>query len=328
MIKLLWRTDVHLSDRTPSKRTGDWTSDVLKKLEWIGGLAEEINADAVLDGGDFFDVKSPKMNSHSLVRSTAEVHRKYPCPVWALVGNHDVKYGNLEYLPEQPLGVLFATGVFKPLGEYGDSRHELHITKDGLKVRVVGIPYHGEIYDIERVLGIKKCGEDVLIVAAHLLARAGNTGSMFEGEDILGYDLLEKNTEVDVWCFGHWHKDQGIHRLSNGAQVINVGSLTRGSLHLDDLDRKPCVVEISADREGVKCVRHDVPVRHVSEAFKVDVALYARSDRDRMMEIIDRMKRVATEDGSGIPLSERVKNSGLSRAVIEKTLGYLDETDQ
>jgi len=327
MAKILWRTDVHFSDRTPSKRTGDWTKDVTDKLRWVGEKAKEIEADIVLDGGDFFDVKSPKLNSHSLVRATAEIHQNYPCPTYALVGNHDVKYGNVSYLPEQPLGVLFATGVFKPLGKYQDEIYEKIIEdEEGIKVRVVGIPYHGTEYDFQALKEISKKDEDYLVVACHLLATRGKSTTMFEGEDIVGYEFLEQIKDVDCWCFGHWHKDQGVQTLNNGAYVVNVGSLTRGSLHLDDLDRKPAVVEISADRFGLSCKRHDVPVRDAEQAFKVDLTRAEKSDRERMDAIVERMKQVATEGWSDLPLEERIKQSGLSNEVIERALSYLEGT--
>lgn len=251
MIKLLWRTDVHMADKTPRRRTGNWTDDVSEKLKWIGEKAKEIEADAVIDGGDFFDVKSPSKNSHYLVQRAFQAHENYECPIYGLVGNHDVKYGKYEYLPEQPLGVLFSSGVFKEFG--GDK--EIIFNKKGLKVRLVGIPYHGTEYDFKSLEEIERGDEDYLIVACHLLARKGSTGTMFEGEDIIGYDFLNDLPQVDCWCFGHWHKDQGITQLDNGSYVVNTGSLTRGSLHLDDLDRKPCAVEIQFNPEGLNIVR-------------------------------------------------------------------------
>ena len=42
MPRLIWRTDVHMGDRTPRRRTGNWSEDVAKKLRWIGKKAEEI----------------------------------------------------------------------------------------------------------------------------------------------------------------------------------------------------------------------------------------------------------------------------------------------
>ena len=323
MIKLLWRTDVHMGDKTPRRRTGNWTDDVVNKLKWIGDLAKDKEIDAVLDGGDFFDVKSPTKNSHSLVRRACEAHEHYPCPTYGLVGNHDVKYGNIDYLPEQPLGVLFSSGVFK---QFGDDV-EINFEKDGVKVRVVGVPYHGVIYDFDRLKNIKKKDEDYLLVACHLLARQGKTGSMFENEDIVGYDFLNDNTEVDGWFFGHWHKDQGISTLLNGARVVNVGSLTRGSLHLDDLDRRPCVVEVQATKESLNFIRHDVPVRDANEVFKIEETVREKEDKQRMEDIVDKMKAVATSGWSELTLKERVMQTMGSNGAKEMAISYLERVE-
>ncbi len=322
MPKIVWRTDVHMGDRTPRRRTGNWCSDVVKKLKWVGDKAKEIGADAVIDGGDFFDVKSPTKNSHRLVRESCEAHSEYPCPVYALVGNHDVKYGNIDYLPEQPLGVLFSSGVFK---QFGDEK-EIVLEEDGVKVRVVGIPYHGVEYDFDRLSSITKKDEDYLLVACHLLARRGKTGTMFEGEDIIGYDFLNGIAEVDGWFFGHWHKDQGIKTLKNGATVVNVGSLTRGSLHLDDLDRKPCIVEVEATKDGLSFTRHNVPVRSAKDAFKIEQAVRESEDSDRMIEIVEKMKAVATSSWSGMTLIDKVSGMSLPNEVKEQVISYLEET--
>ena len=324
MPRLIWRTDVHMGDRTPRRRTGNWSEDVARKLRWIGEKAGEIKADAVIDGGDYFDVKSPVKNSHGLVRLSCEIHSEYPCPTYALVGNHDVKYGNIDYLPEQPLGVMFSSGVFK---QFGDDE-EIILEGDGVKVRVVGVPYHGVEYDFDRIANISKKDEDYLIVACHLLARKGKTGSMFEGEDIIGYDFLNKNTEVKAWMFGHWHKDQGISKLKNGAVVVNVGSLTRGSLHLDDLDRKPCIVEIEATKKGLNFKRHNVPVRPASVAFKIDDAKRENEDVDRMEEIVEKMKSVVTEGWAGKSLIDKVREMKISNEVKEQAILYLETVDK
>ena len=324
-IRIIWRTDVHLGDKTPVRRTGCWTEDVLKKLSWIGEKASKINADAVLDGGDFFDVKFPTKNSHALVRKAFEVHKKYPCPIYALVGNHDVKYGDIEYLPEQPLGVLFSSEVFL---QFGDEQ-EIIIEKEGVKVRIVGIPYHGVEYDFDRLSNLKKKDEDYLLVACHLLARKGKTGSMFENEDIVGYDFLNTISEVDVWFFGHWHKDQGITKLKNGSQVVNVGSLTRGALHLDDLNREPCIVEVVANPKEIKCVRHNVPVLEAEFAFKIEDALREKEDSDRMVDIVEKMKSISNQGWNTMTLRDQVMGvKNIPSEVKEIVLHYLDESSQ
>ena len=193
-MKLVWRTDVHLSERNPRSRTDNWREAIINKLRQVGEIAREVDASAVLDGGDFFDIKSPSRNSHDLIREVAEVHQDYPCPTYANVGNHDCVYGDYTYLPQQPLGVLFSTGVFNRLYD----EHEVTFEKNGVTVRVVGIPYHGTTYDMDRFKNIQKGDEDYLVCIAHVLA-SKKGGSMFENEDIIKYNDLT-DLAPDVWC--------------------------------------------------------------------------------------------------------------------------------
>lgn len=195
MITLVWRTDVHMADMPPQSRTDDWAATILGKLNQVGDIARDVKANAVLDGGDFFHVKSPTRNSHEMVRRVTEVHAAYPCPVYANVGNHDVKYGSMEYLSESPLAVLFESGVFKRCYD----QHEAVFVQDGVKVRVVGIPYHGTKYDMNRFTSLVRQDEDRLVVMVHCLASAKG-GTMFEAEDVIGYNQLA-NLGPDVWCF-------------------------------------------------------------------------------------------------------------------------------
>jgi hypothetical protein len=202
-VTLVWRTDVHLSDDKPQSRLDDWATTVLRKLEAVGIIARRMGAQGVIDGGDFFNIKSPIRNSHALIQRVMAVHRVYPCPVWSCVGNHDCVYGDYSFLPQQPLGVLYEAGTFLRLYD----EHEAVFTAPEIlrmlpptTVRVVGVPYHGVTYDLGRLRAIKKGGEDYLVVAAHLLA-SPTKSSMFESEDVIRYDVLDQFPDVDVWCF-------------------------------------------------------------------------------------------------------------------------------
>jgi len=319
-VTLVWRTDVHLSDRTPRSRKDNWTQTVLGKLRQVGRIAREVKADAVLDGGDFFDVKSPQRNSHALVRATAEVHKDYPCPVYANVGNHDCVYGDYAFLPQQPLGVLFATGVFKPCYD----EHEAEFTaSDGTVVRVVGVPYHGTKYDLDRIAKIRKGEEDFLVIMCHMLA-SPTGGSMFEGEDIIRYSDLRSH-DADVFCFGHWHKDQGVVENGYGQYIVNVGSLSRGSLSQDDMDRQPACVVLRFEKNiGVTFDRRNLEVTPAAEVFDVEARTRQEERSTAVDSFVDSIKDTLTATQS-LPLADLVRQMDVPSDVKETALLYLEE---
>ena len=342
-IRLIWRTDLHLSDRPPASRKDDWNDSLFEKLEQVKLVAKKVNASAVIDGGDYFHVKSPSRNSHELVRRSAEHHADYPCPVYCTPGNHDSVYGDYANLGQQPLGVLFAAGVFQRLFD----EHEVYFAGDGVYpkntktgewvnggipeeilerpeypvVRVVGIPYHGTAYDMERFTSIKKGEEDYLVVVAHVLA-SPHGGSMFEGEDIVKYRDLAQ-LDPDLWCFGHWHKDQGVQEVG-GKLFVNVGSLSRGALTQDDLDRRPAIVLLTFEEAGIKTQVVRLRVKPNEEVFDLDARVRAHARSDTMNAFVSMVQEtlVAKKKES---LAEQVAEMGsVPQKVRERAGMYLE----
>ena len=322
MVKLVWRTDVHLSDRNPQSRTDNWREAILDKLRQVGKIAEEVGAQAVIDGGDFFDIKSPSRNSHSLVRAVADLHHfEYPCPVYANVGNHDCVYGDYAYLDQQPLGVLFSTGVFKRL--YDSNEAFFYDKEKDIKVRVVGIPYHGTKYDMERFTSIQKGTEDYLVVAAHVLA-SPKGGQMFEQEDSIKYSDLA-GLDPDLWLFGHWHKDQGIQEIAEGKHVVNVGSLSRGALIQDDLDRKPACVVLGFDETGITLDRRDLEIPSATEIFDIDGRVRTEVRAAAMDSFVDSIKDTLASN-TQTSLFDSVRGlKDVPEEVREKAILYLEQ---
>ena len=281
-------------------------------------------------GGDFFHIKSPGRNSHSLVQRTARHHSTYPCPVYCTPGNHDCVYGDYSFLPQQPLGVLYSTGVFRRLYD----EHEAVFTEVGedgeeTKVRVVGIPYHGTSYDMSRFTSIKKGDEDVLICVAHVLASESG-GSMFEGEDIIKYDDL-RETAPDVYLFGHWHKDQGVVRYETSKSpkfFVNLGSLTRGSLSQDEVQRIPAAAVLSCTRKGVEIRTHRLKIDPPEEVFDVEGRARQVRRQVEMDSFVTKIKEslVPTE---GEPLESAVlAMEDVPQEVREKALYYLEQAGE
>ena len=319
MIRFTVRTDCHVHDKAPQSRVDDYLETCLNSLRQIGAHARATNSDAVLDNGDFFHAKAASKNSHAMVKAVAELHREhYPCPVYVNPGNHDFPYNNIEYLDRQPLGVLFATGIFERMYD--------HIFEDeaGLKVRVVGFPYkrHFTISEFD----LERGEEDFLIVCAHTFA-SPNGGELFGAEVALSYyDLSE--CSPDLFVFGHWHIDQGIQKI-NGKTFMNLGSMTRGSLVQDNLSRIPRFgfVEVKKNLDGTvefktEAVELDVPP--AEEIFDLDRRARLVEEKRDIDQFVQSLVLQSSEDGDGNLTEEISALAEFREEVRQVAVEYLE----
>ena len=324
MLTLLWRTDVHCRAHTPESRKDDWVETVARKLTEVGEIARKYQCVGVLDGGDFWDDKLPVRTPHRLVSRVARIHAAYPCKTWGNVGTHDVRLGKLDNLVENPLETLFASGTFQRLYD----EHEAVFAADGVKVRVVGIPYHGPRYDLDRFRKIERHDEDWLVVCAHVLA-SPQGGEMFKNEDIVKYsDLEDLCPSADLFCVGHWHKDQGITQLNDRQWIVNVGSLTRGALTEDNVEREPGVVvmgfwprdrKIPPTLEFVK-----IGIEPGPEVFDLEKRVRAEARAMTVDAFVESVKQ-ELQASSDEPFDEIIKGLDIPDEVRERALEYIEK---
>jgi hypothetical protein len=177
---------------------------------------------------------------------------------------------------------------------------------------------------MSRFTGIKRGDEDFLICAAHVLA-SKQGGTMFEGEDIVKYsDLLD--TAPDAYFFGHWHKDQGIENMG-GKTFVNVGSLTRGTLSQDDLNRQPACVVLTAERGkplDFKVAR--LRVAPPADVFDLEGRNRQVRHQEDMEAFVGHIRDALVPVDAKVSLFDVVRNlPDLSSDVRERALSYLEK---
>ena len=253
-MKILLAGDYHLSDRTPKFRKDNYKETGFVEMGMIREKSSELKVDAVIFTGDIFDDKAATRNSHTLVREAIYNFSLFPCPVYSIIGNHDISYNRIETLEKQPLGVVFESRALKKLDR---------ITIKG--VDIVGIHFSEEnTYD---VLYSNKIEGRPLIAVCHVLATL--EGGDFFGEPIFSYEQLAQHGNVDCYGFGHFHNDQGI-QVVKGKHFLNLGAIARGALNKDNIHRQVKLGLIEHNGKEFKCSEIILPVRPASEIFDME----------------------------------------------------------
>ena len=256
--------DVHAAAVPPGRRRGRYGEEILAKLSWAGGLAEQVKGN-VICAGDLFHIKSPTSPSNALAYVTRlmALIGAYPNNrMFGVVGNHDITADNLETLPEQPLGNLVEAGVYWPLGRVS----VIFETPEGLRVRVDGYNYEADgrvnLEAMQTAQPDPTCQYRMAVI--HSFGIEGKTDHFF-GETAIGFDDL-RTAPYDVFLWGHDHKPKGIIQVGE-QQHLYLGSLSRAALTADEADRPVTVALVSFSAEGIKVLEREAPVTPLELAF-------------------------------------------------------------
>lgn len=316
-VAFVYRTDVHVTDRSPISWKGDYPAEIWSNLEQVGQIAKAHQVNAVLDGGDFFHVKAATKNPHRLVERAARIHRAYSVPTFCVEGNHDIAYNNLETLSQQPLGVLYASGVFEHLREA--------VFRDGTtQVRVVGVPYSPD-RTLSDLLSIqKKPGDTHLVAVVHSLASLNPPPNVedFWNEPVFSYESLVSRNGPDVWMFGHWHRDQGIETIGH-QRFVNQGALSRGALVRENLERVPKAALVEIDNGEVKITPMPMQVLPASEVFDLERKAAQEKERRDLDQFVQRL----ITDGAIDPdksIEQNIRELNFADDVRAEALRYLE----
>lgn len=290
-IRFLTSSDEHLSDVAPGFRKDDYRNAILSKIRYQGLIGNKSNINALLRGGDFFHHKAANRTTHSTIQLTADIHKEFQFPTYALAGNHDMSNNQLESVfSQQPLGVLYKTGVFSRL-------NDTIFESGSLKCRVVGVDFTPDMGfdDLSRLVQ-KREDDGYVIAVVHALAEHNpkDKTSEFFHETVFDYRDLVFNNCPDVYVFGHYHKDQGIQEVM-GTKFVNLGSISRGSLTFENLNRTPKSSLITINSQGISI--EEVPMECADSVDIFDLETKNKMDKERKSidDFINKLKTDAVQ---------------------------------
>lgn len=317
--RMVWSTDWHVADIGPENRIDDYTETCFDKINQIKRMCRKGKADICLIGGDVFHVKTSSKVRHALVLRLMQTFQTFPCPVYSIVGNHDISHNNIGTLGEKPLGVLFVSGALKMLDE------ETFTSKSGVKVRIIGHHFDPHV-KLSAFDHITKGDEDWLLLAYH--GFASPQGVSYPGETTFKYSDLAP-LPVDDWYFGHWHVDQSV-QVVDGKNFVNIGSLTRGSLSVGNISRSPKAVFCTYEKGSRKLVQVKLKVKPAAEVF--DMRKKDRKDREqeKINEFIENL-RASTEDDEGATeddIANKLDTYGMGADVRDRVNDLLQKAEQ
>ncbi len=314
-------TDWHFNEHGPYSRKDDYCASLFNKLFQTREVNRKVGAIANLCAGDVIDIKAPSRVSHWLVRKLIQELGTFKTDTcegnFTAIGNHDISYNNLETLEKQPLGVILESGAMTHV-------KDRIFERDGIRVRVVGVDFTPDMPP--EACAIKKGDEDFLIVLPHTYASP--TVTDYFGEKVVPYSALA-GMDADVFCFGHWHIDQGVEKIGNKT-IVNIGSLSRGSLSKDNIFRSPKMALLSFSKSEGK-LSHEVKqvklkVKPAEEIFDLERKEQTEAEAEQLEKFLEKLKTTTTATTQNV---ETVLSTyDLQRSVRERVEFYLKESEK
>lgn len=228
MARYLCVNDIHARKRPPSSCTDSYWPDLLGLLDQCVQVARSREVSAMVLAGDIFDHKAPSRTDHAVVRGLKE-HLLWPapCPVLAVVGNHDMQNDRIESVTEtQPLGVLEGPGGLRLLEGWGgydaDARLDLY-----------GVPWQQQ-WSQQRVHEVlddwRQDTYGCSLVVTHAPIYPPGQEPHYEGAEFTPASWwAEAMGNQGYLLYGHIHEPHGVWQ-HEGVTFCNYGALSRGSL--------------------------------------------------------------------------------------------------
>jgi hypothetical protein len=164
-----------------------------------------------------------------------------------------------------------------------------------MSVRVVGVDYSTDMN--AKILSdlVKSKGHNYNVAIVHALAEMEPSAKIqsFFNEEVMDYRDLVFPGCPDVYIFGHYHKDQGIQEHL-GIKFVNLGSIARGSLTLENIERKPKIAMMSFSSSGISIEEKIIPHEDPSKIFDFERKKSVENNRQSMGLFLEKLRSNAS----------------------------------
>jgi len=319
-VKLLYFGDPHFRGTSPRSRTDDYKEAVKAKMREIFQLAKEHQVDALLEPGDTWDRPD---TSNSVLLEFADLLAESPVPIYTTAGNHDLFSYNLETYWRTSLHLL--ERLVPQFHVINDPAKAVYFGRND-EVQVTFTPYTNKIdrdgygYSPEN-----NNPHSFKIHVAH---------GMLLDHDPVVFDrytyIGNVKTEADLVLTGHDHLGFDIYHRADGKVFANIGSLTRLSASVQEIERPIQVLLITYDREtGLHLEK--IPLKSAKPGSEVLDRSKIEADQARQYHMEEFAALIQTQTGARVLLDvnqivETIgEQEGLPPGVVRLALEKIEE---
>jgi hypothetical protein len=149
--------------------------------------------------------------------------------------------------------------------------------------------------------GERQDGVDYRIGIVHASGVSGNSKEFFN-DWLIGYNQL-KNIDFDILLWGHDHSRTETETVGNVTH-INLGSIARAALSMDEVERKVAATVITLGAEKARIKEVEIPVLPIEQVFRIeDKKVETVKDNAEVKKFFNDMQDSVDGISSGDPIT-------------------------
>lgn len=315
-MKIVYFTDSHINHKGFSSRKDDYVESIKRKLMEIVAVANKINADYILCGGDLFHSPTPTPNSVMVANDIATIFRNANADIYVVPGNHDEFGYNTATLNKTLLGIYAANNTVKIL----DREHPItHKVGDKL-IAIEGQEYYEGIDNGDENNFTCNVDADYNLLVIHAMLAKAKVLSHYKKSNVKCIDVDNVETNANIVLAGHEHNGFRTFDLNNTI-FINPGSLARTSR---DLTHKPSCTIIKIEKD-LKPVIRDYALQTALKTEDIfdNETHHKEKESNNVLTSFEKQVKNITSDKTDIDLKNVIDNE--IKALYEENKETLDK---